>query len=157
VPAPPDTARHAFNYLIDVHARGGGGDGAPVRRRQRWPQSGLVDNNSLFKVPPPPAPNLRQPLPITLEPRTYRPPALYKRHNTLQPLRRRTMRDYWATPRAGLVTASQVMTERTSHDLPTQIRYEKDTRDDQRHCATNPEWIEWLMGYPAGWTQGAAQ
>ncbi len=58
----------------------------------------------------------------------------------------------WSTPRAGLVSASNVLTERTQNDLPTQVRYEMRTPDRQRQGQLSPGWLEWLMGFPIGWT-----
>ena len=47
-------------------------------------------------------------------------------------------------------------TERTSRDLPTQVRHEAGTPDRERACPVAPEFLEWLMGYPRGWTRAAA-
>jgi hypothetical protein len=48
------------------------------------------------------------------------------------------------------------MTQRTSHDLQTQVRNELNTLHEERACAVSPEFVEWLMGYPRGWTAAAA-
>jgi site-specific DNA-cytosine methylase len=58
----------------------------------------------------------------------------------------------WSTPRAGLVHASNVLTERTQTDLPTQVRYEARTPERLRHGQISPGWVEWLMGFPSSWT-----
>ena len=44
----------------------------------------------------------------------------------------------------------------TSRDLPTQVRHEAGTPDRERACPVAPEFLEWLMGYPRGWTRAAA-
>jgi hypothetical protein len=97
----------------------------------------------------------REPLPIVLDAKLYRLPRGYVGQNQLQALRARTELDYWATPRASLTAAAQIMTKRTSHDLPTQIRCEINTPNSQRACAVNPGFLEWLMGFPDGWTKAA--
>lgn len=61
----------------------------------------------------------------------------------------------WATPRHGNVGASHLLTERVTRDLATQVRFAADTPAAQRGLALNPEWVEWLMGYPRGWTAAA--
>jgi hypothetical protein len=58
----------------------------------------------------------------------------------------------WATPRR-LSQASNILTERTSHDLPTQMRFEIATPDGTRGGYVNPIFVEWLMGYPRDWTE----
>lgn len=58
----------------------------------------------------------------------------------------------WFTPRYSSVTTSSLLTERCLRDLPTQLRFEIDTPDDERIGRMNPEFVEWLMGYPLGWT-----
>jgi hypothetical protein len=60
----------------------------------------------------------------------------------------------WSTPRAvNGAKAMYVLTKRGARDLGTQIRFEQSTPPAQRlGGATNPEWAEWLMGFPRGWT-----
>lgn len=60
----------------------------------------------------------------------------------------------WSTPRAGCVGSSRILTERSSRDLPTQVRFEEGTPDELRSGQLNPDWIEVvLMGYPSGYTR----
>lgn len=61
----------------------------------------------------------------------------------------------WATPRAGGINQEGSpgvgsLTGRTQHDLSTQLFHEKNTRVQGRQ--ENPDWVEWLMGLPPGWT-----
>ena len=61
----------------------------------------------------------------------------------------------WATPRAGGINREGSpgvgsLTQRTQHDLSTQLFHEKNTRVQGRQ--ENPDWVEWLMGLPSGWT-----
>ena len=58
----------------------------------------------------------------------------------------------WATPRANMTNASNFLTTRTIRDLPNQIRFESSTPNHLRAGKTNADFIEWLMGYPKGWT-----
>jgi hypothetical protein len=60
----------------------------------------------------------------------------------------------WSTPRYGNTAAVNVLTERTVLDLASQIRYEKRTPKrlrDKGHA--NAEFLEWMMGYPKGFTR----
>lgn len=50
--------------------------------------------------------------------------------------------------------ASNILTERTVRDLATTIRYERQTPDEVRSGVLAPEFVEWLMGYPVGWSVG---
>jgi hypothetical protein len=59
----------------------------------------------------------------------------------------------WCTPRYCNVTISTVLTERCLKDLPTQVRFEVNTPDALRGGRLNPAFVEWLMGYPTGWTE----
>lgn len=59
----------------------------------------------------------------------------------------------WSTPRYSCVTTSHVMTSRNIRDLPTQIRFEEGTPDELRKGWVNPQFVEWLMGYPIDWTK----
>jgi DNA-cytosine methyltransferase len=63
----------------------------------------------------------------------------------------------WPTPRTQAATHSHTLTSRTAYDLPTCVMYasmvgtraQKRTDDSQ---AINPNFVEWLMGYPKDWT-----
>lgn len=56
----------------------------------------------------------------------------------------------WSTPRHSLTGACNYLTERSIRDLPTQVRFEVDTCD--RNGTVSAEFIEFLMGFPIGWT-----
>jgi hypothetical protein len=58
----------------------------------------------------------------------------------------------WSTPRTSSSHSSNVCTERTSRDLGTQLRFATSTAGQPRDGPVNPEWVEWLQGYPLGWT-----
>jgi hypothetical protein len=58
----------------------------------------------------------------------------------------------WSTPRTSSSHSSNVCTERTSRDLGTQLRFATSSTGQPRDGPVNPEWVEWLQGYPLGWT-----
>jgi site-specific DNA-cytosine methylase len=61
---------------------------------------------------------------------------------------------HWRTPRASQWTPATRLSRRTRGDLSTAIRFEQGTRDEERApmYKAAPRFVEWLMGYPAGWT-----
>lgn len=56
----------------------------------------------------------------------------------------------WPTPHGGWSKGAEVMNERATRDICTAVVYEQHT---PRGGFINIEWIEWLMGYPSGWTK----
>lgn len=71
----------------------------------------------------------------------------------------------WSTPLSTKWTPSRIGTLRSAFHLPNQILYEVNTRKymqkRKKHSKiddwiVNPEFIEWMMGYPLGWTLAAA-
>lgn len=62
----------------------------------------------------------------------------------------------WGTPRGGCVGASTVLTRRGKNDLYTALRFERDTPELRRGYA-NADWVDWLMGFPTGWTEFTRQ
>lgn len=73
-------------------------------------------------------------------------------NNTLEPYTELMPITTWATPRHSNLIPSRVLTRRTILDLPTQVRFAQDTPDALRSGTPNPEFLEWLMGFPRGWT-----
>jgi site-specific DNA-cytosine methylase len=59
----------------------------------------------------------------------------------------------WSTPRHGNVGMCNYLTERSIRDLDTQIRFERKTPKRLRKGPVNPVFVEYMMGYPPGWTQ----
>jgi site-specific DNA-cytosine methylase len=59
----------------------------------------------------------------------------------------------WATPRYGNTGAVNVLTERTVLDLASQIRYERKTPASLKGGHVNGEFVEWMQGYPKGYTK----
>ena len=70
-------------------------------------------------------------------------------------VRPNVQRHHWATPRAACFYASG----RRSTDLGTQARVAQSTglRERRLGCILNPDWVEWLMGFPIGWTDAEAR
>lgn len=96
----------------------------------------------------------------------YRPrgyvmdPTLYSRNdrvpkNTLPRFTEPKHTDFLPTPRT-IVFASNVLTARSKNDLPTVLRFERHTTGP-RDGAPNPSFVDWMMGYPVGWTDTNVQ
>lgn len=94
---------------------------------------------------------------IVLDPRAYSPPSAYKAPEAPSGLLDKPrVVSMWATPRHGIGhVGSQRLTRRCSKDLGSQLRFARDTPAALRKGSTNPEWTEWMMGYPIGWTSMA--
>ena len=65
-------------------------------------------------------------------------------------------RSRFPTPRAnGGSFCANGLTHRCSYDLATVLRFEKATKEDERwvrHGRPSPAFVEWMMGFPDGWT-----
>jgi DNA (cytosine-5)-methyltransferase 1 len=57
----------------------------------------------------------------------------------------------WGTPGPRLGTANY-LSQRNNRMIHVQLRFEKNTPDHLRKGRTSPGFLEWLMGYPPGWT-----
>ena len=88
--------------------------------------------------------------PLCLDPQAFKGKSLRSPSSTV------IRKILWATPLATSTTASQILTERNSRLLPNQLRFERDTPDNLRLGWMNPRFVEWLMGYPKGWTRGCS-
>jgi hypothetical protein len=99
-----------------------------------------------------------QPYCIVVSPTHYKP--VFKPHNL--PYRSKpiladlTLRN-WPTPRATAPRHSNSLTHRNITDLPTIALFAskvqgKDTPAAIQGMSVNPEFLEWLMGYPVGYT-----
>lgn len=112
---------------------------------------GRVEVRALRDPPPVPSPKLR----VVLDPRAYdgvrRQEPMYDRERSPYLTEPVTLAS-WSTPRS-VTTSAQQITERTSRDLPTQVRFARDTPDALRKGQLSAEFCEWLMGYPVGWTR----
>lgn len=71
------------------------------------------------------------------------------------------VKNYFSTPRLTHPPHSRKLTHRTYQDLETQLVHWDKTKKNLRKAAkkkpieaiVNPEFVEWLMGYPPGWTK----
>ena len=63
----------------------------------------------------------------------------------------------FSTPRHCMVHAVRFLTERGLRDLPNQLRFEAGTSNEERPGQMLATFVEWLMGYPPGWTEVPAQ
>ena len=91
------------------------------------------------------------PLKIILNPRAIRMPITISPLRTSPLVQKPLMLGRWSTPRHGNIGPCQVLTERSSRDLSTQIKFEQHTQN--RNSPANPEFGEWLMGLPVGFTE----
>jgi site-specific DNA-cytosine methylase len=90
---------------------------------------------------------------LRIMPRVYvsdKPPSIQL---TKAVLEKETVMNKWSTPRHSNTASSNYLTERTKRDLGTQVRFEINTPDSMRGCHVNPEFVEWIMGFPRGWTE----
>lgn len=99
-------------------------------------------------------PDLKKPdLRIVLDPRAYRASEKLVNPVTAELVTERVTLDAWPTPRhRGFGPASHVLTHRDKKDLPTALRFSVDTPPRMRAGLINPQFAEWLMGYPIDWT-----
>ena len=88
---------------------------------------------------------------IVLDPTVFTSPKPPNPAQTVQKITERHPMRGWATPRKNNSVAN-VLTLRTNNDLGTQLRFEASTPDTVRDGYPAPEWVEWLMGFPPGWT-----
>jgi hypothetical protein len=130
----PDCVRFAFTTLL--HDKTGGENVMPAAWGDAPPQGVAY-----------PRPRLH----LVMDPALYRAPV--KGPQTCEELKGPTVFRGWSTPRHSSHT-SNVITTRTCRDLPTQVRFERKTPDKLRRGVLNPEFVEWMMGYPKGYTVG---
>lgn len=153
----PDCVRLAWNYLFT-----GGRVHDPRARRlafaaafdpanvvvAKTQHGACVRNGECVALRGPairPKPNMK----IVIDPGSFK--GTPKREVTQTVLTKPFTVPLWATPRTNASVASNVCTARTRQDLATQIRFAATTPKLERHV--NPDWIEWLQGYPLGWTE----
>jgi len=144
---PPRTAlRRSLNWSDQLHALGN----AVVPAASLY--AFLVLTGAKVKGLPK-APT--EPLALRFDPLAYKEPASAAGNpNRCSPLITAVQcATQWSTPRAGNSGASHILSERSMRDLPTQVRFEVSTPDDERGWLLNTDWVEWLMGYPAGYTR----
>lgn len=113
----------------------------------------VVGKLGVQRIPRPPGLLGPPALKLVLDPKAYRATAPPSKDLTSGLIKKPKPISMWSTIRAGNgAYAMNYLTNRGSHDLASQIRFEKGTPSSQRGGVTNPEFGEWLMGYPRGWT-----
>ena len=89
-------------------------------------------------------------LDLVLDPRTVPPPDVRSPMQSSPVLVKPLKLSRWSTPRHGNTGPCRILTERNCRDLPTQIKFERTTRG--RMDTANPEFGEYIMGVPRGFT-----
>ena len=89
---------------------------------------------------------------LVFDPQAFHPPKPISKLQCTPVLQTRRTAQRWTTPRHGIVSASNYLTQRGLRDLPTQARFESGTPDHLRRGQISAEFVEYLMGYPVGWT-----
>ena len=91
--------------------------------------------------------------PIVLDPSVWttdKPPQSLPHYSGF--LQEPVTKNLFATPRYGNAsTGTNYLTKRGLQDLQTQVRFVRDGQPKHRY--TNPEFVEWLMGFPIAWTE----
>lgn len=124
-----------------------------VEQKSKYGQRGFMINGKLYKVKKDNTPQLGKDYKIVLDPKIFKGEdavsPLCSSPRILTPFRLKS----WATPRHGMTSTSNVLTERSTRDLPTQLRFDRNTPNHLRSGHVNARWIEWMMGYPRDWTR----
>lgn len=93
---------------------------------------------------------------ITLLPHIFTPSSTSQRSDgvNMSPFITRPLKlPRWATPVSQTYNSSNILTKRTSSNLPTQLRFEKNTPIHIQPCKMSAVFVEYLMGFPANWTK----
>jgi hypothetical protein len=157
----PDCVRRAFVALATLDPEMTRAVPAPVVLGMNPTAYGMSDGTGpggvshvpprYFDLPPERPTGSVQPN-LVFDPEAYhssRPPStMIATGMVTKPIRK----TFWSTPRHTIAIANY-LTTRTSKDLATQIRFERNTPDVLRDGIINPEFVEYMMGYPRGWTE----
>ena len=115
-------------------------------------QFGVYVNGKAYRMAEPlglpPTPNHQ----LVLLPNAVPPPPSQNPLMTTEVLQKPHPLRTWATPRRSILGAARVLSRRCKQDLPTQLRFERNTPNALRMGYANPAWVEWLMGFEPGWT-----
>ena len=123
------------------------------KKKQRYPKSGvfspIAGKFDAFE-PVFPSVSLSYPGPV-IDPASFasdKPPSPLLKTALITEIHRMPK---WSTPRHSLTGACNYLTERSIRDLPTQVRFAQDTL--HREWPVSAEFLEFLMGFPIGWTR----
>ena len=150
----PAQARAAYNFLVNLGGPTGTGGLYAHRNSMLFPKCGVAMPRGAVMAPLWLTRWARPIVYLTLDPALYQNMEAL-RNEVKNPLVQQAVRvRAWPTPRhRGFGPASHALTKRSIKDLPTVIRYERGTPDALRRAGViNPEWAEWLMGFPRGWS-----
>ena len=92
---------------------------------------------------------------LLFDPKAYAPPPTYKPREVLKKediLKEPQFKCLWPTPRHASVGTCHFLTHRAMRDLGTVLRFERSTPKEDRAGVVDADWVEWLMGIPAGYT-----
>ena len=155
----PEAARVAFAYLV-VLAKHLESEGLPpntkvLKDRSKYPKYGFTIKNRIYETPK----SHRLYLPVCTKMRIAMDPKKYRSKKPFPNVRHRTKRitttvhkDRFATPRFSMTQPANHLTRRTINDLPTQMRFLSERGKTTKKYA-NPDFVDWMMGYPPGWTK----
>lgn len=170
----PDAVRYAFIFLLDrcSHTQINCHSLSPSNfqlvpatkptKKYRKKRAGEIDSypvcgilcadGELQECKPPTdfSKNSFTPIALVFDPKSFRSAKPASPLLTSDLIRQKVTQRSWATPRHGMLRACNYLTSRSIRDLPTQIRFEKNTV--HRNGGVSPEFVEWLMGYPRKWT-----
>jgi DNA-cytosine methyltransferase len=116
----------------------------------------VVDGKRIRVARPVPPP--RKSLRIVLDPKHYRSDATPSSLISTELVERKVTKTAWPTPRHGNTGNCNVLTKRSMDDLPTAALFAssvlgKPLRKTGPDDKVNPEFVEWMMGYPKGHTK----
>lgn len=148
----PQAARRAYETVLNRW-----GDG--VVEGEGWPEAGRVGPDLVVKRwerKKASRSAVLTELGLTLDPGAYRSGKPPNKQISTELIREKVCIPMWATPTSSsLGHTSNHLTGRTKRTLCTQVRFEVGTQGHLRKGWIRPEFVEWLMGYPEGWTAGA--
>ncbi|KAF6252656.1 S-adenosyl-L-methionine-dependent methyltransferase [Scenedesmus sp. NREL 46B-D3] len=159
----PSQARLAFCYLVSggrIHDFAGDAlhlmeplkaDHGIIARRRDLPEDGnFVHIDAQGKEWPMPLMRFTRPrLGLVFDPRVAED--VHASDNKDMAAKCAMKADLWATPVACQYHATNILTARSGHVLPTQVKYELST--EGRSNPLSADFVEWLMGFPKGWTR----
>lgn len=115
-----------------------------------------VVGNSTQRIAAPPGLLPPPRLDLVLDPGAYKSSKPVSKEATSGFIKKPKPITLWSTIRANNgAFGMNVLTNRGSHDLGSQLRFERRTKVTERKGVTNPVWGEWLMGLPKDWTAPA--
>ncbi len=113
-----------------------------------WPRSGLMQSGTAYQLPP-----LARITDATESGLWHTPRAIYGEHPGMTSLTHLTGQAImWPTPNAGDYKAGMSNAPgRQQSSLPRSVGIVEGVSSGRRG-GLNPTWVEWLMGFPMGWT-----